>query len=161
MPTTSCNPTNGPSPATGVYEVSPPHGNRSRFQSVREPTSAQLTQMACTIARRVGRLLEREGLLECDSKLGFSEVLAEEDPAQATQALRFRASSKKRSRRVCICAEQSAPVRINSGFRRSRKKPLNENRSARTGPGSRRHAQRLHFSASRPAGKSPLRSRQH
>jgi hypothetical protein len=31
---------------------------------VREPTSVQLTQLARTIARRVGRLLEREGFLE-------------------------------------------------------------------------------------------------
>ena len=65
----------------GVYEVSPPHSNRPRFQWVREPTSAQLTQVVHTIARRVGRLLEREGLLERDTEqLDFSDVLNEEDP---------------------------------------------------------------------------------
>ena len=79
----------------GVYEVSPPHGNRPRFQWVREPTSAQLTQLAHTIARRVGRLLEREGLLERDTEqLDFSDVLEEEDPAQAMEALRLSAPAE-------------------------------------------------------------------
>jgi len=65
----------------GVYEVSPPHGNRPRFQWVREPTSAQLTQLAHTIARRVGRLLEREGLLERDTEqLDLGEALDTDDP---------------------------------------------------------------------------------
>ncbi len=65
----------------GVYVVTPPHGNRPRFQWVREPTSAQLTQLAYTIARRVGRLLEREGLLERDTEqIELSNVLDEEDP---------------------------------------------------------------------------------
>ena len=52
----------------GVYVVTPTYGNPPRFQWVREPTSAQLTQLAHTIARRVGRLLEREGLLERDTE---------------------------------------------------------------------------------------------
>ena len=61
--------------------VTPPHGNRPRFQWVREPTFAQLTQLAHTIARRVGRLLEREGLLERDTEqFEFSDALDEEDP---------------------------------------------------------------------------------
>ena len=65
----------------GVYVVDSPHANRPRFQWVREPTSAQLTQLAHTIARRVGRMLEREGLLERESeRLDFSGVLDEEDP---------------------------------------------------------------------------------
>jgi hypothetical protein len=65
----------------GVYVVTSPHGNRPRFQWVREPTSAQLAQLVHTIARRVGRLLEREGLLERDTdQPDFSDVLEEEDP---------------------------------------------------------------------------------
>jgi rRNA maturation protein Nop10 len=64
----------------GVYQVAP-DGTRLRFQWVREPTSAQLTQLAHTIARRVGRLLEREGLLEGDTEqLDLGDVLDEEDP---------------------------------------------------------------------------------
>ena len=75
--------------------MSPPHGNRPRFQWVREPTSAQLTQLAHTIARRVGRLLEREGLLERDTEqLDFSDVLDEEDPAQEVEALRLSAPAE-------------------------------------------------------------------
>ncbi len=61
--------------------VDSPHCNRPRFQWVREPTSAQLMKLAHTIARRVGRLQEREGLLERDTEqLDFSDVLDEEDP---------------------------------------------------------------------------------
>ena len=64
----------------GVYERVP-SGTGLRFQWVREPTSAQLTQLAHTIARRVGRLLEREGLLERDTEqLHLGEGLDEDDP---------------------------------------------------------------------------------
>src|SRR5699024_1670432 len=65
----------------GAYLVTPPHDNRPRFQWVREPTSAQMTQLVHTIARRVGRLLEREGLLERDTEqLELGEELDEDDP---------------------------------------------------------------------------------
>jgi len=64
----------------GVYERLP-DGTRLRFQWVRAPTSAQLTQLAYTIARRVGRLLEREGLLERDTEqLDLGEALDPDDP---------------------------------------------------------------------------------
>jgi len=64
----------------GVYEVSS-DGSRLHFRWVREPTSAQLTQLAHTIARRVGRLLEREGLLERDTEqLDLGEALDTDDP---------------------------------------------------------------------------------
>jgi len=79
----------------GVYVVTPPCGNRPRFQWVRESTSAQLTQLAHTIARRVGRLLEREGLLERDTEhLNFNSELFKEDPAQAMEALRLSAPAE-------------------------------------------------------------------
>ena len=78
----------------GVYEVLS-DGSRLRFQWVREPTSAQLTQLAHTIARRVGRLLEREGLLERDTEhLNFDSELFEDDPAQAMEALRLSAPAE-------------------------------------------------------------------
>ena len=65
----------------GVYVVDTHHGTWPRFQWVREPTSAQLTQLVHTIARRVGRLLEREGLLERDTEqLDLGEAPDEEDP---------------------------------------------------------------------------------
>jgi len=65
----------------GVYVADAPHRAWPRFQWVREPTSAQLTQLAHTIARRVGRLLEREGLLERDTEqLDLGEALDTDDP---------------------------------------------------------------------------------
>ena len=39
----------------------------ARFRSVRSPTSQELTQLAQTIAHRVSRFLERQGLLERDA----------------------------------------------------------------------------------------------
>ena len=48
----------------GVY-VQRPDGSL-RFRWVKAPTSAELTQLAQTLALRVGRLLERQGLLERD-----------------------------------------------------------------------------------------------
>ncbi len=41
---------------------------RLRFRWVEAPTGAKLTQLADTIARRVGRFLERQGLLERDAE---------------------------------------------------------------------------------------------
>ena len=63
----------------GVY-VARPNGARPRFQWMREPTFPQLTQLAHTITRRVGRLREREGLLERDTEqLDLGDVLDEDD----------------------------------------------------------------------------------
>ncbi len=50
----------------GVY-FSRPDG-LLRFRWVKAPTSAELTQLAGTIARRVSRFLERPGLLERDAE---------------------------------------------------------------------------------------------
>jgi len=48
---------------------------------VRSLTSAQLTQPAHTIARRVGRLPDREGLLERDTEqLDLNAALDPDDP---------------------------------------------------------------------------------
>ncbi len=50
----------------GVY-VEQSHGS-ARFRWVKAPTSPELTQLTHTIAHRVGRYLERQGLLERMSK---------------------------------------------------------------------------------------------
>ena len=50
----------------GVY-VERPDGS-VRFRWVKAPTSAELNHLAHTIARRVGRFLERQGLLERDEE---------------------------------------------------------------------------------------------
>jgi hypothetical protein len=43
------------------------HDGSVRFRWVSSPTTRELTQLALTIARRVGRYLERQGLLELDA----------------------------------------------------------------------------------------------
>jgi hypothetical protein len=45
--------------------------NGTRFQWVKAPTSAELTQLAHRIAHRVGRFLERQGLLEQDAENSY------------------------------------------------------------------------------------------
>jgi hypothetical protein len=44
------------------------HDGSTRFRWVSSPTTQELTQLAQTIARRVGRYLERQGLLERDAE---------------------------------------------------------------------------------------------
>jgi hypothetical protein len=53
----------------GVY-VDRPDGS-ARFRWVKAPTSAELTQLLHTIARRVGRFLERQDLLERDAENSY------------------------------------------------------------------------------------------
>ena len=43
----------------------------TRFRWVRSPTSQELTQLAQTIAHRVSRFLERQGLLERDAENSY------------------------------------------------------------------------------------------
>ncbi len=50
----------------GVY-IDSRHGANPCFRRVKTPTSDELTQLTHTIARRVGRYLERRGLLERDT----------------------------------------------------------------------------------------------
>ena len=63
----------------GVY-VEHPNGT-ARFRWVKAPTSAELTQLARTIAHRVGRFLERQGLLERDAENSYlSGDAVDDDP---------------------------------------------------------------------------------
>lgn len=66
----------------GVY-VERPNGT-ARFRWVKAPTSAELTQLAHTIAHRVGRFLERQGLLERDAENSYlvGEAVDEDPMAQ-------------------------------------------------------------------------------
>lgn len=43
----------------------------NKFRRVKSPTSAELTQLAHTIAQRIGRFLERQGLLERDAENSY------------------------------------------------------------------------------------------
>ena len=54
----------------GVY-VDSAKGSSTRFRWVKAPTSAELTNLTHTIAHRVGRFLERQGLLERDAENSY------------------------------------------------------------------------------------------
>ena len=57
-----------------------------RFRWVKAPTSAELTQLAHTIAHRVGRFLERKGLLERDMENSYlASDAVDEDPMTSLQ----------------------------------------------------------------------------
>ena len=57
------------------------HDGSVRFRWVSSPTTRELTQLALTIARRVGRYLERQGLLERDAENSYLTTDAvSEDP---------------------------------------------------------------------------------
>ena len=58
----------------GVY-IDSTHGSRPRFRWVKAPTGDELTQLTHTIAHRVARYLERQGLLVRDA--GNSYLTAE------------------------------------------------------------------------------------
>ena len=63
----------------GVYVDHP--DRKIRFRWVKAPTSQELTQLAHTIAHRVGRFLERQGLLERDAENSYLAWDAvDEDP---------------------------------------------------------------------------------
>ena len=62
----------------GVY-IDRPDG--ARFRWVKAPTTQELTQLAHTIAQRVGRFLERQGLLERDAENSYlAGDAVDEDP---------------------------------------------------------------------------------
>jgi hypothetical protein len=54
----------------GVYVVGA-DGTLQRFRPVRAPTTAELTELTHTIAERVGRFLQRQGLLERDAQISY------------------------------------------------------------------------------------------
>ena len=63
----------------GVY-IERPNGT-ARFRWVKAPTGQELTQLAHIIAHRVGRFLERQGLLERDVENSYlSGDAVDEDP---------------------------------------------------------------------------------
>jgi len=69
----------------GVY-VERPEGSLA-LHWVKAPTSAELTALAGRIASRVGRFLERQGLLERDAQsASLSELALDGEPMQALLA---------------------------------------------------------------------------
>lgn len=66
----------------GVY-VENKYGSAVRFQWIKSPSSGELASLTHTIAKRIGRFLERQGLLERDAESSYlnSNVVADEyDP---------------------------------------------------------------------------------
>jgi len=64
----------------GVY-IDSADKSRLRFRRVKAPTNDELTQLTCSIAHRVARCLERQGLLEREA--GHTYLTADgvdEDP---------------------------------------------------------------------------------
>ena len=74
----------------GVYTEGM-HGSLDRFRWVKAPTSDELTQLTHTIAWRVGRFLEHQGLLEREAEHSYlASDHMEEDPISTTSSLRSR-----------------------------------------------------------------------
>jgi len=63
----------------GVY-IDPSHGRHLRFHRARAPTKGDLTLLTHTIAHRVGRYLERQGLLERDTGNSYLTAQAVDAP---------------------------------------------------------------------------------
>ena len=64
----------------GVY-IDSAHNPRLRFRWVKAPTRAELTHLTHTIAHRVARYLERQGLLERDAEYAYLTANSvDEDP---------------------------------------------------------------------------------
>ena len=68
----------------GVY-VEGRDGSLKRFRWVKAPTSDELTRLSHTIARRAGRFLQRQGLLECDTENSYLGADAVDDESMAHQ----------------------------------------------------------------------------
>ncbi len=68
----------------GIY-IDPRHGVNPRFRWAKAPTKDELTKLTHTIAHRVGRYLEREGLLERDTGTCYltpeAIIASDEDPS--------------------------------------------------------------------------------
>jgi len=66
----------------GVY-VEGRHGTLERFQWVKSPTGDELARLTHTIARRAGRFLERQGLIESDAETGTLVLDGVDDDSMA------------------------------------------------------------------------------
>ncbi|WP_245248643.1 transposase [Yokenella regensburgei] len=98
----------------GVY-VEQSHGS-ARFRWVKAPTSPELTQLTHTIAHRVGRYLERQGLLERDVENSYlASDAVDDDPMTPAGALDHTVSLSvhRRGERCSLC-KLCRPVVIRS-----------------------------------------------
>jgi hypothetical protein len=63
----------------GVYVEDNNYGSAMRFQWIKAPSHAELSRLTYTIAKRIGRYLERQGLLERDAEHSYLSANAIED----------------------------------------------------------------------------------
>jgi hypothetical protein len=63
----------------GVYVEDNKYGSGMRFQWIKAPTNEELSRLTHTIAKRIGRYLERQGLLERDAEHSYLNANAIED----------------------------------------------------------------------------------
>ncbi len=82
----------------GVY-IGGSSGHPLRFRWVKAPTRNELTQLTHTIAQRIGRYLERQGLLEPDNPFSGSVGEAAEFPLHA--GLATKANEHSKLERLC------------------------------------------------------------
>jgi hypothetical protein len=67
----------------GVYVEDNKYGSAMRFQWIKAPTDEELSRLTHTIAKRIGRYLERQGLLERHAEhsyLNANVIEDEQDP---------------------------------------------------------------------------------
>ena len=94
----------------GVY-VDSANGSGPLFRWVKAPTSAELTQLTHTIAQRVGRYLEHQGLLERRAKNSFLAGCGPREHIVRTAAMRLPPGSCAPIANVS--SWHKAPVRCN------------------------------------------------
>jgi len=63
----------------GVYVKDNKYGSAIRFQWIKSPTSEELGRLTHTIAKRIGRYLERQGILERDAEHSYLNANSIED----------------------------------------------------------------------------------
>ncbi len=54
-----------------IYVEDNKYGSALRFQWIKSPTGEELARLTHTIAKRIGRYLERQGLLERDAENSY------------------------------------------------------------------------------------------
>ena len=63
----------------GVYLGENTYGSSLRFQWIKSPTSEELARLTHTIAKRIGRFLERQGLLIRDTENSYLSLTVEDE----------------------------------------------------------------------------------
>jgi len=101
----------------GVY-VTGTNGASARFHRDNEPSSRELTQLAHTLAHRVGRYLERQDWLERDAENDYLALdTADNDPLSVLQghSITYRIALGPQAGRMVSNSDNSSPNSANKG----------------------------------------------